>query len=127
MDESQRIDVTMFLWVETSTDGRTWAHSQRVPKAEEYGRDCRELRAIVNTYVRMVENIGPRFNPVSPWFRVVVQGTESGTVLAVVPRKWNAELRQYESTGGEWLITDHPKAYHAWCLNLIRSRVLARL
>jgi hypothetical protein len=125
IDERTRIDAIVDLWVEVSDDGTTWRRSERVDTAQETGRDCRELRAILATYVAVMEATGSRLTPVRNWFRVVMQGAESGTVLAVVPRHWNAAERRYEITGGEWMITDYSTAYQAWCLNLVRTRLTA--
>jgi hypothetical protein len=127
VDESQRIDVDVDLWVETSYDGTTWARSERVPTATEHGQDCKELRAILATYVAVIEAIGPKFVPVSPWFRVVMQGRETGTVLAVVPRRWSVGANVYETTGGEWMITTTPPAYRAWIIDTLRSRIASRV
>ncbi|WP_143196575.1 hypothetical protein [Streptomyces sp. MJM1172] len=123
--ETRRIDAEVDLWVETSTNGTEWARSVRVPDAQETGRDCKELRAILATYVAVVEAIGPRFVPMSPWFRVVMQDRETGVVLAVVPRRWSVGAGMYETTGGEWMITDTPPAYRAWIIDTVRSRVVA--
>jgi hypothetical protein len=121
--ETRRLDVEVDLWVETSTNGQEWARSKRVPDAQETGRDCKELRAILATYVAVVEAIGPRFVPMSPWFRVVMQDRQTGGVLAVVPRRWSIGGNMYETTGGEWMITDTPPAYRAWIIDLVRTRV----
>lgn len=125
MDERAEINVTADLWIEVSDDGTTWRRSKVAPPARETGRNCRELRAIVAAYVAVVEAAASRMTPVQPWFRIVAQGTESGTVLAVVPRRWDPDAERYETTGGEWMITDDSTAYQAWCLNLARVRLTA--
>lgn len=126
-DESRRLDVDVNLWVETSVDGRLWTRSVRVPEAQETGRDCRELRAILATYVAVCEAAGPKFVPVSPWFRVVMQDSATRGVLAVVPRRWRMSANMYETTGGEWMITDTPPAYRAWIIDTVRASVASRV
>ncbi len=125
VDETMRIDAVVHIWIEASENGQEWFRSERAETVTETGRDCRELRAILATYVRWAEIMGPRWPTIRPWFRVVMQGAESGTVLAVVPRRWNAERWVYETTGGEWMITDNSAAYQAWFLNLARTRLTA--
>ncbi|QPB09824.1 hypothetical protein CPT_Shady_063 [Streptomyces phage Shady] len=127
VDVTARLDVTVDLWVETSADGRVWKRSERVPGAQETGRDCKELMAILRAYTRVIETIGPMYDPVSCWFRIVIQGTETGRVLAMVPRHWNELTQTYDPTGGDWVITDYPDAYFAWIADLMRVRVSAKL
>ncbi|MFI2242405.1 hypothetical protein [Streptomyces chrestomyceticus] len=126
VDETTRIDAAVDLWVEVSTDGQVWKRSERLEEAHEVGRTCGELRAILATYVAVAEAMGPRFRPLWPWLRVVMQGAETGRVLAVVPRRWNTNRRMYDVTGGEWMVTDTPDAYRMWLIDHLRRRVTKR-
>lgn len=123
MNERAEVNATVTLWVEVSNNGTTWAPTARTETATETGRDCRELRAILASYVAVMEATGSRYAPVRLWFRVVMQGVDDGAVLAVAPRRWDPDANRYVTTGGEWMITDNSTAYQAWCLSLARARL----
>ncbi len=125
MFEGTNVDITATLWVEVSSDGTTWRRARNVPAATETGRNCRELRAILASYAAVLEAAASRHSEVPAWLRIVAQNAESGIVLGVIPRRWNADAERYESTGGEWMVTDDSTAYQAWCLALANARLTA--
>lgn len=123
MTKDVRIDATVAIWFEVSRDGRTWGPLKGSESAHETGRTCGELVQLLRAYAGVLEASAGSMAVVPPWVRVVMQGRETGGVLAVVPRKWSPAAGVYEGTGGEWMITDTPDAYRSWTINLIRARV----
>ncbi|MGW0929605.1 hypothetical protein [Streptomyces sp. NPDC002644] len=110
------------IWWETSEDGQTWERPAKAPQtAHEVARTPEELHMLLRAYTGVLENAAARLR--APWVRMVAQGEDTGRVLAVVPRRWNADTRQYESTGGEWQVVDRPSDLAAWVVDLTRARV----
>ncbi|MFJ4701927.1 hypothetical protein ACIP5N_27580 [Streptomyces sp. NPDC088768] len=84
----------------------------------------RELPRVVSVYTRICEELGRRMGTrPRPWLRVLVRGTETAQMLAVIPRRYNPRTGRYEETGGEWVVTDDPRAEAAWLTRLAILRL----
>ncbi|KIQ61489.1 hypothetical protein TR51_25700 [Kitasatospora griseola] len=123
--KTQHIELPVDLWVEVSADGVDWRRSTRVDSAQELARTCGELVALMRTYVTVIERAAPLVAPISPWFRIVAQAADTGHIVAVSPRRWNPATSQYERTGGDWLIMDHPASWVSCQVHRIRNTLAA--
>ncbi|MBA9050820.1 hypothetical protein [Streptomyces griseofuscus] len=119
-----RINGMVEVWYEISADGRKWR------TASVYGREravervetASELDKILASYSRVLEASAAVLTSDRPAFvRTVIQGQKTRRVLGVCPRRWNADARRYEPTGGEWCVTDTPDACLAWQMDWATS------